>query len=96
MGKLKKAGIACGLAGLLCWGIIFIADICIGDVSYPHILFRIFQPLGLFLIFLAVPLFALSWIISLYWDFKTRNYSAAAISIVSAVIIIIGGIIRLL
>lgn len=90
MGKLRKASIFCALAGFLCLGVIFITG-----ASYPHIVFRIFQPLALLFIFLSLPLFALSWIMSLYHELKTRNYSVAAVSIISAVVGIIFTLFRL-
>lgn len=91
MGKWMKGGIFCGLAGLLCWGIIFLTD-----VSYPHTLFNILLPLGLWLVFLSLPLFALSWIMDVYQDFKVRNYSVAILSIILGVVGVVWEISRLL
>lgn len=91
MGRLKKAALISGLAGLLCWGIIFITG-----ASYPHALFKILMPLGLLLVFLALPLLALSWILGVYQDFKVRNYSVAILSIILGVGGVVWEILRLL
>lgn len=91
VGRLKKAGIVCGLAGLLCWGIIFIAD-----ASYPDTLYEVLMPLGLLLVFLALPLFAISWILGVYRDFRAKNYSTAIITIIFGAAAVIWEVVRLL
>ncbi len=81
MTKWMKMGILCGLMGLACWGIIFLAR-----VSYPHMLFRVLMPLGLFFVFFSLPLLALSWITTVYQDICAKNYLIAAFWIIGAVI----------
>lgn len=79
--KWMKGAIFSVLAGFLCWGIIFITD-----VSYPHTLFQILMPLGLFLVFLSLPLFVLSWIITIRQEFKVKNYLIASLWIIVGIL----------
>lgn len=81
MNKWMKIAIFSGLAGLFCWGIIFLTD-----SAYPDLIYRIFMPLGLFLVFLSIPLFLLAWILTIRKELTERNYLLAWISILTFLI----------
>lgn len=81
MNKWTKIAIFSGLAGFLCWGLIFLTD-----SAYPDMIFRIFMPLGLFLVFLSIPLFLLAWILTIRKELTEKNYLLAGISILTFLI----------
>ncbi len=83
MNGWRKAAIWCALVGFTCWIPLFVTG-----VGHPHILFRVLMPLGLLLVFLALPLLVISWIVTVYQEVRAKNYLIVAVEIAAALLLL--------
>ncbi len=84
MNGWRKAAIWCALIGFACWIPLFVTG-----VADPHILFRVLMPLGLLLVFAALPLLVISWIVTVRQEMRAKNYVIVAIEIAGALLLLL-------
>ena len=74
-------------------GLLSIAAVMISGTAYPDMMFQILAPIGLLLMFVSLPLYALAWVFSIKKEVKSKNYLYAALLLLVGIISIVQTII---
>ena len=74
-------------------GLLSIAAVMISGTAYPDMMFQILSPIGLLLMFVSLPLYALAWVFSIKKEMKSKNYLYATLLLLVGIISIVQTII---
>lgn len=88
--KFYKSALFTSILTFVFWGIIFVTD-----ASYPNIIFKIFLPLGLLMLFMSLVLLFLSYIFDIKDDIKNKNYIGAIICAIGLTLVILNFFIKI-
>ncbi len=89
--KLVMAGaLFCGL-GLLGLAVLFVSG-----TAYPDTLFNLLTPVSLLLLIIAIPFFAVAWIMTIHREIQEKHHGIAALWAISGLLLMIYELCRIL